>query len=435
MNKLIKDLGINEKFTKVRIPQQKEFNQVKHNIPLEENINLMADLLFLPTTKDGYKYLFVLVDLATNKFDAIPLKNKEAKTTKEALTPQQKVLAATKVIYEQTTAAQGDFERTSDGLANSTRKLNANQTDLNAELGETFLPIMKIVNDVMLKAVAIFSSLPGPVQQIIVVTGLAIAILGPFLLLINAIKTAIVALGVAKSATAAITKIATAAQFAFNAVMSANPIALVILAIIAIIAIIVLLVKNWDKVTEVVGKVWEAIKDFAKYAWDAIKGFGKRVSGFVDDVIEDFKALPGAMLSVGRDIISGIWKGMQSMASWLKTKVFDFFGNLIPGWAKKVLGIGSPSKVFARYGRFIVEGLAVGIERSADLAKQATEGLGLDTISAFGNTGIPQLSAGQGRQVAPLTVNINAGLGTDPYELGRVVDSALRKYTSVSGKF
>ena len=85
MNKLIKDLGINEKFTKVRIPQQKEFNQVKHNIPLEENINLMADLLFLPTTKDGYKYLFVIVDLATNKFDAIPIKNKEAKTTKEAL--------------------------------------------------------------------------------------------------------------------------------------------------------------------------------------------------------------------------------------------------------------------------------------------------------------------------------------------------------------
>lgn len=78
MNKLIKDLGINEKFTKVRIPQQKEFNKVKHNIPLEENINLMADLLFLPTTKDGYKYLFVIVDLATNKFDAIPIKNKEA---------------------------------------------------------------------------------------------------------------------------------------------------------------------------------------------------------------------------------------------------------------------------------------------------------------------------------------------------------------------
>jgi len=39
-------------------------------------------------------------------------------TTKNALTPQQKVLAAQKLIYEQTGAAQGDFERTSDGLAN-----------------------------------------------------------------------------------------------------------------------------------------------------------------------------------------------------------------------------------------------------------------------------------------------------------------------------
>jgi hypothetical protein len=94
----------------------------------------------------------VLLNDATLKQAALELGLIE--TTKNALTPQQKVLAAQKVIYEQTTAAQGDFARTSDGLANSTRKLTANQTDLDAELGQTFLPIMKIVNNVMLKAVA-----------------------------------------------------------------------------------------------------------------------------------------------------------------------------------------------------------------------------------------------------------------------------------------
>ena len=40
-------------------------------------------------------------------------------TTKNALTPQQKVLAAQAVIMKQTGDAQGDFARTSDGLANS----------------------------------------------------------------------------------------------------------------------------------------------------------------------------------------------------------------------------------------------------------------------------------------------------------------------------
>lgn len=63
-------------------------------------------------------------------------------TTKEALTPQQKVLAAQKVIYEQTADAQGDFERTSDGLANQSRILKARLEDISAEIGTALLPIV-----------------------------------------------------------------------------------------------------------------------------------------------------------------------------------------------------------------------------------------------------------------------------------------------------
>jgi len=85
MKALVKQLGINEKYTKVRNPQQKVFNKVKNNIPNKEDINLMADLLFLPTTKKGYKYLLVVVDLATNEFDLEPLKDKESANTKAGL--------------------------------------------------------------------------------------------------------------------------------------------------------------------------------------------------------------------------------------------------------------------------------------------------------------------------------------------------------------
>lgn len=63
------------------------------------------------------------------------------KTTKEALSPQQKVLAAHQVIMEQTTDAQGDFARTADGLANSQRTLTARAKDAAAELGQKFLPV------------------------------------------------------------------------------------------------------------------------------------------------------------------------------------------------------------------------------------------------------------------------------------------------------
>ena len=63
-------------------------------------------------------------------------------TTKEALTPQQKVLAAQELIYKQTSAAQGDFARTSDGLANSQRILTAQIQNIQTEIGTALLPIV-----------------------------------------------------------------------------------------------------------------------------------------------------------------------------------------------------------------------------------------------------------------------------------------------------
>jgi hypothetical protein len=58
---------------------------------------------------------------------------------KGALTSQQKVLAAQAAIYKQTNDAQGDFMRTSDGLANSQRTLKAVFEDAKVALGQAFL--------------------------------------------------------------------------------------------------------------------------------------------------------------------------------------------------------------------------------------------------------------------------------------------------------
>ena len=80
----------------------------------------------------------VLLDEASLKQAA--LSQGIIKSTKEALTPQQKVLAAQAEIYRQTTAAQGDFARTSDGLANQQRILAANFEDVKVKLGQELLP-------------------------------------------------------------------------------------------------------------------------------------------------------------------------------------------------------------------------------------------------------------------------------------------------------
>ena len=74
-----------------------------------------------------------------------------------ALTAQQKILAAQKVIYEQTGDAQGDFERTSDGLANQQRILSAQFENVKTKIGELLIPafkaLVKFLNDEVLPAV------------------------------------------------------------------------------------------------------------------------------------------------------------------------------------------------------------------------------------------------------------------------------------------
>jgi hypothetical protein len=81
----------------------------------------------------------ILLDDATLRQEALRLGL--IATTRQALTPQQKVLAAQAAIYKQSSDAQGDFARTSDGLANQQRILQAELENVAIEIGEKLLPI------------------------------------------------------------------------------------------------------------------------------------------------------------------------------------------------------------------------------------------------------------------------------------------------------
>jgi hypothetical protein len=80
----------------------------------------------------------VLMDEASLKQEALALNL--ISTTKEALTPQQKVLAANALILKQTADAQGDVARTSSSAANQQRIMSATLEDVQAKLGEKLLP-------------------------------------------------------------------------------------------------------------------------------------------------------------------------------------------------------------------------------------------------------------------------------------------------------
>lgn len=80
----------------------------------------------------------VMLDDASLKDEA--MRQGLIKTTKDALTPQQKILAAQALIFKQTTDAQGDYARTSTSTANVAKTLASAQENLSAKVGTLLAP-------------------------------------------------------------------------------------------------------------------------------------------------------------------------------------------------------------------------------------------------------------------------------------------------------
>lgn len=93
----------------------------------------------------------VMLDDASMRQEA--LKMGLISTTKDALTPQQKTLAAQSLILKQTSDAQGDFARTSQSTANIAKTLAAEQENLSAKMGTVLAPAFTAVRKTALEGV------------------------------------------------------------------------------------------------------------------------------------------------------------------------------------------------------------------------------------------------------------------------------------------
>ena len=76
---------IDETFTTVHKPRDYKYPKVKDQIPPLQDYNYMADLLHLPESKKGNKYLLVVIDLWSNEIEIEPIKDKTSESTLKAL--------------------------------------------------------------------------------------------------------------------------------------------------------------------------------------------------------------------------------------------------------------------------------------------------------------------------------------------------------------
>lgn len=193
-----------------------------------------------------------------------------------------------------------------------------------------------------------------------------------------------------------------AARMAAAWLIAMGPVGWIIAAVIGLVALII---ANWDTVKNFTVKAFRAVVDFVVGAWRSLVD---GVSSGIRTVIDFVSGIPGKIMSalgnlgrllldVGGDLLRGLWDGISGSVQWLKNKIGSFFGDLLPGWVKDMLGIHSPSRVFAAFGRDSMRGFALGIDDGADGALAAAEraaaavsaaGAGVDMGGGYGSSSL-----------------------------------------------
>ncbi len=128
-----------------------------------------------------------------------------------------------------------------------------------------------------------------------------------------------------------------------------------------------------DMITKFVAYATEKLPEVLKLGIQLIVSLVKGLAQNLPELLRGTLALVDAIISafldslpdiieVGKDIVRGLWEGIKAMASWIGEKISGFVGGLVDG-VKGVLGIHSPSRVFAGIGQNMALGLGQGFEK------------------------------------------------------------------------
>lgn len=127
---------------------------------------------------------------------------------------------------------------------------------------------------------------------------------------------------------------------------------------------------------------------------ETIRSVFTNIAEKVESVWQEIKEIPGKIVDVGRNIIEGLWNGIQEKVGWVKEKIGGLVGaikNLFTGGDG--FDTNSPSKFTEQVGEYVAEGLGIGIAKDRTAIKAAEE-LTSDVKSALGE--LESVDAGEG---------------------------------------
>lgn len=234
-----------------------------------------------------------------------------------------------------------------------------------------------------------------------------------------------------------------------------------------------MLYKNWDGVVGGAKALWQDLGSFIGGIADAVTGFfsegWERIKAFFGSGIGNVSAqilswsplnlfyqsfasvmswfgvqLPSSFTQFGANIIQGLWNGLQSKFESVKAWFAEKAASLKQTFAG-VMGIHSPSRVFRRFGGWMMDGLQIGLDGSAarpiaSIANTAgrlksgfTDHMG--ALAARLSAGGEAFASARNTQAAGgMTINYNPTInapGGNPQQIEAALQMGLREFEAM----
>ena len=225
--------------------------------------------------------------------------------------------------------------------------------NIGIELGSTVLealaPVLEQLAETVKALSEKFSNLSPTAQKVIVVVGLLVAAIGPVILIIGKFAAAI---GAIMTIAPTLTAVLGAVKIAFAAI--GGPVTIIIA---LITALVLKFIHAYNTSEEFRNKVGLAFYNVKKAVTESLAAAMAKVKEFV---------------SVGKNVIVGLWNGINDKVAWLKGKVKGVVDK-IKGWftSKEGFDEHSPSKWSEGVGSYVMDGLGNGFEKDETAIRAA----------------------------------------------------------------
>ena len=182
----------------------------------------------------------------------------------------------------------------------------------------------------------------------------------------------------------------------------------ILLAIISAVGAI-----NWIGLGKtIITTIGSGLKSLASNLPTTLKDIGTKALNYVKNI---------NWLQLGKDIINGIVRGISAVGGLIKDMLMSLASSALSA-VKSFLGIGSPSKVFAReVGQWIPAGIASGIEKNADVVTGAMDDI-VDMTTGSITSDVALATSAQAMQLNGSYVPTQNGYSNLEAKLSMIID-------------